>query len=121
MFDLDGLMFNTEELYQHVGGEVLRRRGKTGEGEVRAVGGRDRLGFGEDDTEGGEGLELDAGVVRGHRGGGAGLDAETPAAEARGGRGRADAAPALLVLGSSLAVMGGTWTSGRLPGGGGSP
>jgi HAD superfamily hydrolase (TIGR01509 family) len=27
-FDLDGLMFNTEELYQHVGGEMLRRRGK---------------------------------------------------------------------------------------------
>ncbi|MGD9644912.1 MAG: HAD family hydrolase [Pirellulales bacterium] len=29
VFDLDGLMFNTEELYQFVGGEVLRRRGKT--------------------------------------------------------------------------------------------
>jgi HAD superfamily hydrolase (TIGR01509 family) len=28
VFDLDGLMFNTEELYQHVGGEMLRRRGK---------------------------------------------------------------------------------------------
>jgi HAD superfamily hydrolase (TIGR01509 family) len=27
-FDLDGLMFNTEELYQQVGGEVLRRRGR---------------------------------------------------------------------------------------------
>lgn len=27
VFDLDGLMFNTEELYQWVGGEVLRRRG----------------------------------------------------------------------------------------------
>ncbi len=27
VFDLDGLMFNTEELYQHVGGEILRRRG----------------------------------------------------------------------------------------------
>lgn len=27
MFDLDGLMFNTEELYQSVGGELLRRRG----------------------------------------------------------------------------------------------
>jgi HAD superfamily hydrolase (TIGR01509 family) len=26
-FDLDGLMFNTEELYQQVGGEMLRRRG----------------------------------------------------------------------------------------------
>ena len=29
VFDLDGLMFNTEELYQYVGGEILRRRGKT--------------------------------------------------------------------------------------------
>lgn len=28
MFDLDGLMFNTEELYQYVGGELLARRGK---------------------------------------------------------------------------------------------
>lgn len=28
VFDLDGLMFNTEELYFHVGTEVLRRRGK---------------------------------------------------------------------------------------------
>jgi len=27
VFDLDGLMFNTEELYQDVGGELLRRRG----------------------------------------------------------------------------------------------
>lgn len=27
-FDLDGLMFNTEELYEEVGGELLRRRGK---------------------------------------------------------------------------------------------
>lgn len=27
-FDLDGLMFNTEELYVEVGGETLRRRGK---------------------------------------------------------------------------------------------
>ena len=27
-FDLDGLMFNTEELYQQVGGELLARRGK---------------------------------------------------------------------------------------------
>ena len=79
------------------GGEVVDVEGRIGgEGEVRAVGGRDRLGFGEDDAEGGEGLELDAGVVRGHRGGGAGLDAETPATEARGGRGRADAAHALL-------------------------
>ena len=28
VFDLDGLMFNTEELYVDVGTEVLRRRGK---------------------------------------------------------------------------------------------
>ena len=28
VFDLDGLMFNTEDLYQQVGAEVLRRRGK---------------------------------------------------------------------------------------------
>jgi len=28
VFDLDGLMFNTEELYQDVGTELLRRRGK---------------------------------------------------------------------------------------------
>ncbi len=28
VFDLDGLMFNTEGLYQQVGSEVLRRRGK---------------------------------------------------------------------------------------------
>jgi HAD superfamily hydrolase (TIGR01509 family) len=28
VFDLDGLMFNTEDLYQEVGGEILRRRGK---------------------------------------------------------------------------------------------
>jgi HAD superfamily hydrolase (TIGR01509 family) len=28
VFDLDGLMFNTEELYVEVGSEVLRRRGK---------------------------------------------------------------------------------------------
>jgi HAD superfamily hydrolase (TIGR01509 family) len=27
VFDLDGLMFNTEELYDDVGGELLRRRG----------------------------------------------------------------------------------------------
>ncbi len=27
-FDLDGLMFNTEDLYSDVGGEILRRRGK---------------------------------------------------------------------------------------------
>jgi HAD superfamily hydrolase (TIGR01509 family) len=27
VFDLDGLMFNTEELYEEVGGEILRRRG----------------------------------------------------------------------------------------------
>jgi len=29
VFDLDGLLLNTEELYQDVGGELLRRRGKT--------------------------------------------------------------------------------------------
>jgi len=29
VFDLDGLMFNTEDLYQFVGGELLRRRGHT--------------------------------------------------------------------------------------------
>jgi HAD superfamily hydrolase (TIGR01509 family) len=28
VFDLDGLMFNTEDLYRKVGGEILRRRGK---------------------------------------------------------------------------------------------
>lgn len=28
VFDLDGLMFNTEELYAEVGGELLRRRGR---------------------------------------------------------------------------------------------
>ncbi|MCG8583215.1 MAG: HAD family phosphatase [Pirellulales bacterium] len=28
VFDLDGLMFNTEELYRHVGSELLARRGK---------------------------------------------------------------------------------------------
>src|SRR5690349_3972014 len=28
VFDLDGLLFNTEELYQHVSSEILRRRGK---------------------------------------------------------------------------------------------
>ena len=28
VFDLDGLMFNTEELYEEVGEELLRRRGK---------------------------------------------------------------------------------------------
>ena len=27
VFDLDGLIFNTEELYEQVGGELLRRRG----------------------------------------------------------------------------------------------
>lgn len=29
VFDLDGLMFNTEDLYREVGTEVLRRRGKS--------------------------------------------------------------------------------------------
>jgi HAD superfamily hydrolase (TIGR01509 family) len=28
VFDLDGLMFNTEELYQYVGSQLLKRRGK---------------------------------------------------------------------------------------------
>ena len=34
VFDLDGLMFNTEELYQDVGGEMLRRRGKQFDAEL---------------------------------------------------------------------------------------
>lgn len=34
VFDLDGLMFNTEELYQEVGGLMLRRRGKTFDAEL---------------------------------------------------------------------------------------
>lgn len=34
VFDLDGLMFNTEELYQDVGGEILRRRGHKFSGEL---------------------------------------------------------------------------------------
>ncbi|MCG8451311.1 MAG: HAD-IA family hydrolase [Pirellulales bacterium] len=34
VFDLDGLMFNTEDLYQQVGREVLSRRGKTLTGEL---------------------------------------------------------------------------------------
>lgn len=34
VFDLDGLMFNTELLYQHVGSEVLSRRGKALEPEL---------------------------------------------------------------------------------------
>ncbi len=34
VFDLDGLMFNTEELYQQVGGELLRRRGKLFEADL---------------------------------------------------------------------------------------
>lgn len=33
-FDLDGLMFNTEELYQEVGGTILSRRGKQITGEL---------------------------------------------------------------------------------------
>src|SRR5688572_12078491 len=32
--DLDGLMFNTEELYQEVGGEILARRGRQITGEL---------------------------------------------------------------------------------------
>jgi HAD superfamily hydrolase (TIGR01509 family) len=34
VFDLDGLMFNTEELYEHVGSEILRRRGRLFEAEL---------------------------------------------------------------------------------------
>jgi len=34
VFDLDGLMFNTEDLYQQVGAEVLARRGKKLDGEL---------------------------------------------------------------------------------------
>ena len=34
VFDLDGLLFNTEELYQFVGTELMRRRGKTFEKEL---------------------------------------------------------------------------------------
>jgi HAD superfamily hydrolase (TIGR01509 family) len=34
VFDLDGLMFNTEELYQYAGSELLARRGKTFEPEL---------------------------------------------------------------------------------------
>jgi HAD superfamily hydrolase (TIGR01509 family) len=34
-FDLDGLMFNTEELYQEVGGAILARRGKEFTGELK--------------------------------------------------------------------------------------
>jgi HAD superfamily hydrolase (TIGR01509 family) len=34
VFDLDGLMFNTEDLYQDVGTEMLRRRGKTFDAEL---------------------------------------------------------------------------------------
>jgi HAD superfamily hydrolase (TIGR01509 family) len=34
VFDLDGLIFNTEDLYQEVGGELLRRRGKVFSGEL---------------------------------------------------------------------------------------
>jgi HAD superfamily hydrolase (TIGR01509 family) len=33
-FDLDGLMFNTEELYQEVGSELLRRRGRVFDDEL---------------------------------------------------------------------------------------
>ncbi len=35
VFDLDGLMFNTEELYHLVGHEILRRRGKVFDAELR--------------------------------------------------------------------------------------
>jgi HAD superfamily hydrolase (TIGR01509 family) len=34
VFDLDGLLVNTEELYQHVGSELLRRRGRTFESDL---------------------------------------------------------------------------------------
>jgi HAD superfamily hydrolase (TIGR01509 family) len=34
VFDLDGLMLNTEDLYQDVGTEILRRRGKSFTGEL---------------------------------------------------------------------------------------
>ena len=34
VFDLDGLMFNTEDLYQYVGSEILRRRGKRFEADL---------------------------------------------------------------------------------------
>lgn len=34
VFDLDGLMFNTEDLYQDVGTEMLRRRGKAFDAEL---------------------------------------------------------------------------------------
>lgn len=34
VFDLDGLLFNTEELYQFVGGELLSRRGKAWNAEL---------------------------------------------------------------------------------------
>ncbi len=34
VFDLDGLMFNTEEIYQDVGSELLRRRGKSFEADL---------------------------------------------------------------------------------------
>jgi HAD superfamily hydrolase (TIGR01509 family) len=34
VFDLDGLLFNTEELYQFVGTELMRRRAKTFEDEL---------------------------------------------------------------------------------------
>lgn len=34
VFDLDGLLVNTEDLYQHVGGELLRRRGRTFDGDL---------------------------------------------------------------------------------------
>jgi HAD superfamily hydrolase (TIGR01509 family) len=41
VFDLDGLMFNTEELYQDVGAELLRRRGhEFGPGLLDAMMGR---------------------------------------------------------------------------------
>lgn len=37
VFDLDGLMFNTEDLYDQTGSEVLRRRGKVFTNELRQL------------------------------------------------------------------------------------
>lgn len=34
VFDLDGLLVNTEDLYQHVGTEMLRRRGRAFDGDL---------------------------------------------------------------------------------------
>ena len=37
VFDLDGLMINTEDVYQLVGTELMRRRGKTFEDDLRGA------------------------------------------------------------------------------------